>query len=83
MIDTPTCRIPDINPFEKDAMDMFSGHKKQHCKPVPDMVRLEKDNVTLQYSLHIDRKVAQELNIADPLCCMNIITRKPNVDAFL
>lgn len=81
LIDTPTCRIPDINPFEDEAMEMFKNYYKYHCFQTPQMVTLIRDNHTLQYSLRVDPDEALKLNVKHPHCCMKIVTRKHNSDA--
>lgn len=69
------CRIPDINPFEEDAMEMFRNFTMDKCTRDLQMVQLLRDDESLRYSLQVDLKAARKVNITQPNCCLQLIER--------
>lgn len=75
-MDTATCQIPDINPFEVEAMAMLKKYKLATCSKAAEVIQLAKDNSTLEYSLSVNQEEARKLNITHPSCCMQMADRK-------
>lgn len=58
LIDGPNCKIPNMNPFAKEAMKVFKREKFEPCSPKWPLTSVAQnlENDTVQVIIHEDRK---------------------------
>ncbi|XP_051863579.1 uncharacterized protein LOC127566078 [Drosophila albomicans] len=64
---TPTCHMPAINPFARDALKIFKKAAYKSCDNDKDMISVRYDETERIYSLH--------MNVANISCCYKSILR--------
>lgn len=74
-VNSSACRIPDIDPFEEDAVVFFESHKKIRCRKGPEVISLSTDNAS-RVSLRVNKSEALKFKIFRPECCLQVAERK-------
>ncbi|KAH8381238.1 hypothetical protein KR093_000308, partial [Drosophila rubida] len=64
---TPTCHMPAINPFARDALGIFKKAAYKSCDKSKDLISVHYDDNQRLYSLH--------MNVANISCCYKSILR--------
>lgn len=57
LIDGPNCKIPNLNPFAKEAMKVFKRESFEACSPIRPLTSVETfDDGRAKLRIHKDRK---------------------------